>query len=65
MSDPNNPWDIPFSRTSFLITVLSSHDNVAKWTRERDILFLFTRKKQGDEIRLLGGDEYAFRLRTH
>ncbi|WP_143749687.1 hypothetical protein [Mesorhizobium sp. WSM3879] len=62
MSDPSNPWNIPFSRTSFLIRVLSNHENVKNLRREQDILFLFERKQQGDQMRMLGGDEYAFSL---
>ncbi len=62
MSEQYNPWNVGFSRTSFLFRVLSSHDNVLNLRRERDILFLFNRKKQGDEMRLLGCDEYVFSL---
>lgn len=62
MSGEYNPWDVKFSRTSFLIGVLSRHDNVTDLTRERDILFKFRRKVQGDQIALLGADEYVFSL---
>ncbi|MBZ9682173.1 MULTISPECIES: hypothetical protein [unclassified Mesorhizobium] len=62
MSDSVNPWSIPFSRTSFLHKILLNHDNVENLRREKDILFLFERKQQGDHMRLLGGDDYAFSL---
>lgn len=57
-----NPWNISFSRTSFLLGVLSRHDNIENLTRERDILFKFRRKVQGDHMTLLGADEYVCSL---
>ncbi|MGJ0502554.1 MAG: hypothetical protein ACR65X_02230 [Methylocystis sp.] len=62
MSRPANPWDVPFSRTSFLLKILNNHDNIENVRREKDILFTFRRKKQNQTLQLLGGDEYAFSL---
>lgn len=62
MSDASDPWDIPFSRTSFMDRLLSKHENVADLKRSHDIIFTFTRVQQNDQIRMLSGDEYAFSL---
>jgi hypothetical protein len=62
VSTAGNPWDVSFSRTFIPNEILREHENVQGFSRARDILFSFKRIEQGDDLILLGVDEYACSL---
>ncbi len=62
MTIAGDPWDVNFSRTTFLMRILDGHENVRKYSRSQDIYFEIERINQRDTIWLLGCDEYALSL---
>lgn len=61
-SNGSNDWGVPFSSIQFVERILTSHDNVEFWGRDRDILLTINRRKQRDEILLVCIEEYTASL---
>lgn len=59
MTNGHNEWNVKFSSISFCDRLLQQHSNISFVTRERDILFTFDRKQQGDRLHLLCLNEYT------
>lgn len=59
MSNGKNNWGVRYSRIAWLEQIIRSHKNVECVKRDQDILFVIRRRKQNDELTILGCDEYA------
>ena len=59
MSNGHNDWGVKFDKIKFFERILSTHGNVATFSRDEDILFSVRRKKQQDDLAILCADEYA------
>jgi hypothetical protein len=57
-----NDWDVAYSRITFLERVLSSHPNIASFSRHDDIVFEIHRRQQGDRLTVVCVDPYTASL---
>lgn len=58
----SNNWNVPFSHISWLGRALSTHGNISKVTRSRDIFFTVSRIRQLDELNILCLRKYTLGL---